>query len=380
VSEATDKRLKGALLRIRGDHPFFGTLALFAEIVVTDEVATAATDGKRLLFNAQFVEKQNPSQLCGLITHELLHAGLQHVLRRRERDPELWNIAADIVVNDMISAETTYTLPEGGVEAPELAHLSVEEIYEQLSTCRTPKPRIVMLDLSDAPTGSTGVIDADHAAELARHWNAAMQQAGAVARRANKGFGRAGTDTWRDAGQALSPSLNWRELLWQFLVATPCDFAGFDRRFVWQKLYLEEVVGEAVDVAIAVDTSGSVDAKELSEFLAEVQGILDTYPQIRGNLFFADTELYGPYPFSNATAIPQPKVGGGTSFVPFFNWVETRVRGGESPVCIYLTDGYGTFPSVAPDVQVLWVVSPGGLTSGQFPFGEVARMASGVGR
>ena len=48
MAEDIPKRLQGALLRIRSDHPFFGTLALFAEFRVSDDVPTAATDGKRL--------------------------------------------------------------------------------------------------------------------------------------------------------------------------------------------------------------------------------------------------------------------------------------------------------------------------------------------
>ncbi len=121
------KRLQGALMRIRGDHPFFGTLALFAELRVTDDIDTAATDGRVLWFNPVFVDKLATNELCGLVAHELLHAALQHVYRRRERDARLWNIAADIVVNGMIRSDTAYELPKGGVEVPSLAHLSVEE-------------------------------------------------------------------------------------------------------------------------------------------------------------------------------------------------------------------------------------------------------------
>ena len=69
-----------------------------------------------LWFNAAFVEQQDTNRLCGLVAHELLHAALLHGLRRRERDPVLWNIAADIVVNGMIRKDTTYGLPLGGVE------------------------------------------------------------------------------------------------------------------------------------------------------------------------------------------------------------------------------------------------------------------------
>ncbi len=374
MTQEIDKRLQGALLRIRGDHPFFGTLALFAEFRVSDTVPTAATDGKVLWFNPEFTAKQNPSQLCGLIAHELLHAALQHLPRRRERDPQLWNIAADIVVNGMVAGDTNYTLPEGGVENATLAHLSVEEIYEKLITGKLKVPKIDLLDLIGS--GDHTAIDEEQQSALQRHWRAAVQQASAVARRMNKGFGCQGLDSVRDITEATAPSLNWRDILWQFLVSTPCDFSGFDRRFIWQKLYLEDVVGESVEVAIVLDTSGSIGSNELGAFMGEIQGILDAYPQINGNLFFADAALYGPYPFNQYAEIPAPKGGGGTSFVPFFAWVRKEAQEGNAPLCIYFTDGYGSFPSVVTDVPVLWVVTPGGLESKDFPFGTVARIGA----
>ena len=372
------KRLQGSLLRIRGDHPFFGTLALFAEIRVDDSVTTAGTDGKVLWFNPGFVESLDSPQLCGLVAHELLHAALLHVQRRRERDARLWNIAADIVVNGMIRADTAYGLPAGGVEDAKLAHLSVEEIYEQLRAGRAQVPAITLLDLMPGANGGGdhSAMGEAQAAELQRHWRAALQQAGAVARRMGRGFGKAGLDRMRDVGEATSPALNWRDILWQFMVSTPYDFGGFDRRFIHRKLYLEETVGESVEVAICIDTSGSIGGSELGQFLAEIQNILDAYPQIRGSLFFADAELYGPHDFSVNATIPEAKGGGGTSFEPFFAWVDRQASQGAPPLCIYFTDGYGSFPARAPDGPVLWVVLPGGLESTGFPFGEVARMAA----
>ena len=125
MTDPLPRRLQAALLRIRGDHPFFGTLALFAQLRVSSDVASAATDGKTLFFNPDFIEKLDGPRLCGLVSHELLHAALQHVIRRRERDSLAWNIAADIVVNGMIRKDTDYPLPEGAVEEPKLAYLSV---------------------------------------------------------------------------------------------------------------------------------------------------------------------------------------------------------------------------------------------------------------
>jgi predicted metal-dependent peptidase len=374
------KRLQGAVLRIRGDHPFFGTLALFAEFRVSDDVDTAATNGRVLWFNPSFVEKQSTPQLCGLVVHELLHAALQHVPRRKERDGTLWNIAADIVVNGMIRSDTHYELPVGGVEDAKLAHLSVEEIYEQLNSGKHKLPEILLLDLLSiglsgaAESDGEGSLEGARSDEMQRHWRAAVQQAGAVARRMNKGFGRQGLGGLREIESATNSVLSWREILWQFMVATPFDFGGFDRRFIHRKLYLEDMVGESFDVAIVVDTSGSIGGRELAAFQSEIQGILDAYPQIHGTLFFADAELYGPYEFSKDAPFPPALGGGGTSFCPFFKWVAEQERNGSFPVCIYFTDGYGSFPEAAPESPVLWVASPGGLESPGFPFGSVARM------
>jgi len=160
--------------------------------------------------------------------------------------------------------------------------------------------------------------------------------------------------------------------------ATPYDFGGFDRRFIHRKLYLEDVVGESVEVAICIDTSGSIGSAELGAFMAEIQGILDAYPQIRGTLFFADAALYGPYEFGKDAPMPKARGGGGTAFEPFFGWVAQQERGGTLPLSIYFTDGYGSFPRAPPESPVLWVVMPGGLESTGFPFGEVARMVSSL--
>jgi predicted metal-dependent peptidase len=44
-------------------------------------------------------------------------------------------------------------------------------------------------------------------------------------------------------------------------------------------------VGESVEVAICIDTSGSIGGDELGAFMGEIQGIFDAYPQIRGRSF-----------------------------------------------------------------------------------------------
>ena len=72
------------------------------------------------------------TQRDAVFLHELLHAALLHPLRRGLRDPKLFNIAADIVVNGMVVADDSLELPNDSLRSEKLEHLSVEEIYEIL--------------------------------------------------------------------------------------------------------------------------------------------------------------------------------------------------------------------------------------------------------
>lgn len=376
-------RLKGIQLRIRGDHPFFGTLALFADFVISDQVETAATDGKKIWFNPAYIRRLGRKSLCGLFIHELMHLALRHADRRHSRNPHLWNVAADVVVNGMIRSGTDYSLPVGGVEMPKLAHLSVDEVYEQLCSGRYKVPEIALIDIlpSDHLAKSHGsaendIISHQTSDDLRRYWNSALQQASAVARRIGRGYGNFGLASIREYEQIFQPELDWRHLLWEHITRAPYDFSGFDRRFLQKKVYLEESVSEALNIWICIDSSASVGSHDLGLFMAEIQSILDIYPQIQGELFFADVELLGPFPFYQGAAVPPIAGGGGTSFVPFFERVDQEALHGRQPICVYFTDGFGEFPSFEVDAPVLWIVVNGGLESTGFPFGSVARLTS----
>ena len=385
----SQKIISASLLRLRMRSPFFATLALFAKFIPTPDIPTAATDGKDIFFNPDFLQSLSAPQQDGILLHEVLHAALLHFLRRGVREKETWNIAADIVVNGIICQQGCFELPEGGIRDPKLEHLSVEEIYELLpqqdcSHC------LSILDLLDnAPAGnadekrlaSPGQISSKFdslseakKAELESHWQNAMQQATVIARTSNQGNLPAGMI--RELGALDRSQLDWRSYLWRYLVKTPTDYTEFDRRFIGRGLYLETLQGESVKVYVAVDTSGSIDEQLLKMFLSEVKGILNSYPHLECELYYADADVYGAYELNPDSDIPQPQGGGGTSFVPFFSKVSHGWDGMTTAVCVYLTDGYGTFPDTAPELPVLWVVTPGGLDLSQFPFGETVRLLS----
>ena len=100
--DEASRRLAWTLRFIIANHPFFGTLSLFADYLFDDAVETAATDGKTIWVSPTSAVDLPRDAFGGLLVHELLHCALEHVARRGARDPLLWNIAADIVVNGMI--------------------------------------------------------------------------------------------------------------------------------------------------------------------------------------------------------------------------------------------------------------------------------------
>jgi predicted metal-dependent peptidase len=378
MNEDYQKAISASVLRLRMKSPFLATLALFARFIPSPTLPTAATDGKNILFNPDFLLSLPNSQQDGLHLHEVLHAALLHVPRRGERDRFLWNIAADIVVNGMIAQQGSFELPDGGLRDEKLEHLSVEEIYELLLKQPKGKHELAIADLlEEMPENGDREGDSlsqNRKAALESHWRNAMQQATAIARTVAQGTMPVGFE--RELGAIQDAQLDWRSYLWRYLVQTPTDFVNFDRRFIGRGLYLESLEGETVQVYVAVDTSGSIDEKELGMFLSEVRGILNAYPHLKCELYYVDAAAYGPYNLHAKDEIPVPQGGGGTSFVPFFVKVEESWDRLTSGVCVYLTDGYGCFPEPAPELPTLWVVTPGGLDLSAFPFGEAVRLIS----
>jgi predicted metal-dependent peptidase len=379
-----ERMISASLLRLRMKSPFFATLALFTRVRATQTLPTAATDGQDIFINEEFVRSLSSPEVDGLLLHEVLHAALLHVVRRGQRESTLWNIAADIVINGMIAQQTGFQLPNGGIRDPQLEHLSVEEIYELLLK-NTIVYSLCELDLLNQPPPDAleggqgnqcdGSLGQAKQTSLEAHWRNAMQQAMVVARSSNS-QGSIPAGMQRELGALTQAQLDWRSYLWRYLVRTPTDFTGFDRRFIGRKLYLEALEGESVQVFVAVDTSGSVGDDEMRLFLSEVRGILSAYPHLNCELYYADAEAYGPYSLTNDSEIPRPVGGGGTSFVPFFEKVNGDRDWYTTGVCVYLTDGYGTFPQELPALPVLWIVTPGGLALELFPFGEAVRLLS----
>lgn len=393
LDEAMAQAVSASLQRMQQRSAFFSTLALFAKFESSNHIPTAATDGQTIFVNPEFFAALTPEERDGLLAHEVLHDALLHVPRRGGRDPQLWNVAADIVINGML-VKDGYILPKGGLRDPQLENLSTEEVYERLIQRQEQKKQANQQSAQDQQDSSDGPGDlleqapqdaesqqnsgerpSDRAAkekDMERHWQQALEQARQRAENLQIGTMPAGFA--RELAQTVPGRLDWRSVLWRFLVKTPSDFQDYDRRFVGRGLYLETTSGDNLTVLVCVDTSGSINQNAIQTFIGEVQTILRSYPHLRCDLYFADSKVYGPHRLSPQGPLPTPVGGGGTDFRPFFEQIPRYRPPWDPSVVIYMTDGYGSFPKQRPSCPVLWVVTPNGIDESRFPFGQVVRL------
>jgi predicted metal-dependent peptidase len=99
---------------------------------ITEDIPTAATDGKHLLINPDFFMKLTPNERLTLLAHEALHVLLDHMHRKGERDHKLWNIAGDYVINgSLVNAQ--YALPTSGLHDTKYNGMTTEQVYDILN-------------------------------------------------------------------------------------------------------------------------------------------------------------------------------------------------------------------------------------------------------
>lgn len=132
-----EQRALTAMIRARADlvlrQPFFGSLALHLALKPDSTCRHLWTDGHTLGFNPVWAATLPHERLVGAQAHEVMHLACAHHVRRNGRDARIWNEACDVVV-DALLLGAGFRLPQGHLEHPEYAGLSVDEVYSRLAS------------------------------------------------------------------------------------------------------------------------------------------------------------------------------------------------------------------------------------------------------
>ncbi len=171
--------------------------------------------------------------------------------------------------------------------------------------------------------------------------------------------GKVGGALARLVDHLLQPQLPWRLLLARYMTAVMRDDFSYMRPSRREgEAILPSLRSTQIDIAVALDTSGSIKPREMDEFLSEVAA-LKGQMRARVTLLPCDSSLApgSPWFFEPWDALNCPehiKGGGGTDFRPVFAWLDEE--GSRPGLLVYFTDAEGQFPEREPDYPVIWLV------------------------
>jgi predicted metal-dependent peptidase len=399
--------------------PFIGSIALGLAWVNAPEIGTMATDGCSVWFNPDWCEAHGVEKTMGVIAHEVLHVVNRHHLRRGKRDAELWNVAADLLINRLLE-DDKYVLPQDGLfdRDRRYAGLPTETIYarlleQQQQQAEQPKDRHTSSQAS--ATGASGSSNghdpaasnqigshgkpvqgeghSENGAFPARHWgevrdltkpngqrlspterlqaehdlDVRIRQAAAAAKRVGK-FGTA----LREMVEIATDRVDWRDkfrMAFDGVLRGEVSWARPNRRFIQHGLYLPgwRRTG-AGRIGFVLDTSGSISANELSVYTAAVLGILEETGPEAVALIQCDAQVQRIDTIQPGESFDRIEVHGrgGTRFQPAFDWIAESGFGADA--IVYATDLHCSDQPQDPGVPVIWLTPTRNRT---MPFGEI---------
>jgi len=385
----------GLLLR----HPFFGNMATRLKIQAADEwLMTAAVDGRNLYFNTQFFNAMDNKEIEFVLAHEILHMVYDHLGRREDRDPMLYNIAADYIVNNLLVRDRIGTKPKlvdcyqdfkyDGWQSEavyddlfEQAKKNGEEYLKQLGE---------MLDEHLDLEGDGEDEEGESKGKRPKYTKAEIDQIKDEIKEAmiqsaqSAGAGNVPAGVARLIKEITEPKINWRELIRQQIQSTiKSDFTYMrPNRKGW---HLSAVLPgmnfmDTIDLAIGLDMSGSIGNEQGADFLGEVYGIMEEFKDYNIKIWCFDTEVYNEDNFSGddgrAITDYELKGGGGTDFMA--NWRYMKDNDIQPKKFIMFTDGYAWDSWGDPDwCDTVFIIHNNHNKELEAPFGVTAHYEEG---
>ncbi len=112
-------------------YPFFGSVVASVDYKENKDIPTAGTDGETIYYNPEYLEGLSVEEQTFIFAHEVCHIAFNHILRSEGKNPELWNIATDGVINQFLKRDGLKMAP-GGVDMAEAINYDAEQLYEKL--------------------------------------------------------------------------------------------------------------------------------------------------------------------------------------------------------------------------------------------------------
>jgi len=392
----------------RGRAPYWYNALCKLIVVEAPGLATYAVSSRGQLLHdpsttVQWADQWGTDTIAGVLAHEVLHIILEHLLRRGNRTPRRWNIAADLFINCLLR-DAGWKLPPVGVFPEQFKHkttgaplpggLTADEYYDLLpdyendqggdadkdgngqegpcnGDCGSGAGGEAMPEEPEA--GANGGSDGERSLDELRKAAEDAARETANAAKSNPGSVPGAMRRW--AEQALKPPVvPWTQVLNRAGTAVMAK-AGRGRRSYRRPHRRQSCMGahprtpvlpsretNVCDVWFAVDTSGSMSARDLTRAASEIDSVLRRRKG-RVATLACDAAVQGEPKTvkSIQEVLPMLRGGGGTDFRPIFAKVMEQPAKARPDLVVVITDGFGPAPETAPPgVAVIWVITEGG--------------------
>lgn len=340
---------------------FLGSLLCSLNFQWTRSVKTAATNSVDLYWNPEFFMQLDPLVRETVLEHELWHAARLHHIRLGSRDPQVWNHACDIRINNDLEREGRSFI---GVEDcwkdksyDANGIMAEEDIYDLLKQ-NPPPPSL------SGSGGSWGEGDAD--GDMLPLNNGQQQtainnvvQAIQQAKIAGQG-GNIPGGIEELISKFLDPVVPWEQVLMQFftdLLHEDYSWKRPNRRY--QDMYLPSRFtddGRLEHLMYFLDVSGSISDTDILRFNSEVKYIQEVLKPQRLSLVQFDTQITIVKEFREEDPFDEIKVigRGGTAWEPVRAYIEEH-----RPTAAVIFTDMGFWDPITPlnyDVPVIWAI------------------------
>jgi len=365
-----EEKLTTARVGLLLKTPFFGNMATRMKIINADDwCQTAATDGRNFFYNTEFVKKLSTKKLEFLFAHEIGHCVFDHFGRAGSRNRQLCNISQDYAINQILADEKIgEVIDEVPIcldsqyrglaweeiydklyEKADIQEISLDELMEQLGETLDEHINGDGAQSKDGKDkeqdkdtrGKAPVLTKEEKQKIKDEIKEAMIQSAAAA-----GAGKTPAAIQRLIKDLTEAKMNWREILRmniQSIIKNDYSFTTPSRKGWHTGAILPGVKNdETIDIAVAVDMSGSIGMDDAKVFFSEIKGIMDQYEDFNIKVWCFDTKVYNYAEFSQDNVEElldyEPKGGGGTEFE--VNWDFMKEEGIEPKKFVMFTDGY----------------------------------------
>ena len=342
--------------------PFYGDILMQLPVIADDTVPTAQTNGREIRYSPVFFSKLKEGQRNYVLLHEVLHVLLLHWRRRGEREPLLWNIACDYMVNGILDRmkwqmshyKIPFERPPEGCFTDGYKYPSAESAYAQLLAESKGKKKITYNGrvVTARPADLPGYAEEGSGALSDTEAEEAEQQIRKLIRETLARRGR-GEGHWNgipgeivSLGIVKSKKLPWHKLLFEYLQDREEEESSYmtpERKYIHMDLIIpgcgrtEDELGE---IWAFVDSSGSIGLNDLEQFMTQLSRISKEF-HCRFHIAFWDTvvsEIYRDVRKTAEILKCVPHSSGGTDINCVYHYLrENKIR---PEVMLILTDGY----------------------------------------